>query len=944
MTGIVWLKNLKKKFTKRKIKKCANGAISLFLVVTMLPFLSIASLLIETNRYNSCISVLDEMMGSASISTLSDYDKFLLDRFGLLALDQQDPMELTYRNYIEQNSSIMGRSLNLKRINASGEYPLSESEMLLHQIMEFSALNAPTKLGTDALRLDEIVSKMESFANLGNIFSTISSSSDVLNKTKDLYDNFGEFKTKADKFIELQTDYDKKYNAWNSAVIALAEAMDEPRPTADDFPPDYEEEEEEPETDEEGNVIVKTPEEIEQEEKEKEEKKKDAEEEAANKLKKAQKKYDDNIATLKNNVATAKSNYLDVNQSIINELDAYKTFLKDNEDALAGITGAAADLAGSVGKFTSKQISDKKALLKDANKSLEELEKEYGPNDAGYKAGLDYKIALENEIAQMETSKGIYDASVDAAKGITDGYEQTLGSYTVQNVQDYIKRFSDQKTYINRDFNTATSSFFMTNGNHSNYLGGISGYHTAVGGYIPKDKVNEYFETQKDEFIDGSFSAFLSGMKGFYESIFKMKGIYDTDLAANINVNFYNEQVGGLPGGDAADSWVTRIAEKIGGVIDATNALQREFVDANNLWESIKEWVNPFQKLIDIINKIIDLVNSIIDLIEELVRIITGIVGNIIDLFSSPDRLYLSTYSVYNMPCRTDNSGGVASFKAMTGKSFGGHQYFQPGSTTGFSGFDGLIGLINTLKAMIKGSGEDLTFRACDMEYILFGSNSEVANQMTVFLGLYILRLMLDAAPVLTNAEVQSLAAASTIGYPIVMALIVFLEPLADAMLLVNGQEVPLIKTTVYLTPSGSHGLITKFINIGLTADQCRNALGEAFGASQDDLKYQETLNEKAINESPKIELIPLDYRGHCLMLMLICPTMEEQLARIQNIIQMEALYYYKTNKSFQPFKLTSAYTFIRSEVEAKVNNFMPVPALSTDTLFTATRKQLRGY
>ncbi len=928
----MWRDKIKKIFTRRKIKKFANGAISLFLVVTMLPFLSIAALLIETNRYNSCISVLDEMMGSASLSTLSDYDRYLLDRFGLLSFDQQKNLELTYKNYIEQNAGIMGSSLHINSIKANGEYPLSESEMLLHQIMEYSSLNAPTKIGTEALNIDELVKKIESFANLGDIFSVITSGSDVLNKSKDLYDNFGDFKTKADSFSSLESTYNEKYTAFDNAVKALAEALKEPRPEAEEEPepeptPEAEEEEE------------KTPEEIEEEKKKEEEEKEKKEKE----LRDAQSAYDTNINNLKAKVRTTKQEYLDASQSIINELESYKQLIKDNEEALSGITGAVTGFAGDIADLRN-DISEKKKTLNQANKDLAALREEFGPNDAGYKAGLDYKIALENEIAELETKEGIYNASMDAANGVAQGYEDTLGSYTVDNVQSYINRFQTQINNINSNYSTS-STFFMNSSNCWNYTSGLNGgYHTAVGGYIPKDKVNEYFETQKDEFIDGSFSAFLSGIQSFYESIFKMKGIYDPELAANIDVNYYNDVVGGLPGGDAADSWVMRIVQRIGDVIDATNNLKDEIVDADNLWESIKEWVNPFQKIIDIINRIIELVDSIIELVNELVRVVTSIVNNIIELFTSPDRLFLCTYSVYNMPCRTDNSGGVASFKAMNGKSFGGDTYFQRGASTGLSTFDGLLGLIDTVKSVISGSGSDLTFRACDMEYILFGSNSEIGNQMFVFLGMYMLRLMLDAAPVITNAEVQSLAAASTLGYPIVIALIVFLEPLADALILVNGGEVALIKTKVYLTPTGAVELAGKFTSLGLQADDCKNALASAFGAAEDDLKYQQTLNKKAIADASSLELIPLDYRGHCLLLMLICPTMEQQLARIQNIVQMEGLYYYKTNKGFEPFKLSNAFTFIGSEVEAKVNNFMPVPALSTDTLFTATRKQLRGY
>ena len=182
----MWAK-IKKKLTRQKLKKYTNGAISLFLVVTMLPFLSIAALLIETNRYNSCISALDEIMGSSSVSTLSSYDRFLLNRFGLLAIDQQESIDMVYKNYLEQNSGIMGKGMDIDSISASGDFPLSSPEMLKHQIMEFSALNAPVQIATEAIRLDTLISKLEGLANIGDIFSVITSGTDVLNETKDLY-------------------------------------------------------------------------------------------------------------------------------------------------------------------------------------------------------------------------------------------------------------------------------------------------------------------------------------------------------------------------------------------------------------------------------------------------------------------------------------------------------------------------------------------------------------------------------------------------------------------------------------------------------------------------------------------------------------------------------------------------------------------------------------
>lgn len=77
---------LEKKHKKKLINGC-KGAIALFLAVLMTPFLSIAMLLVETGRYNSAVSVLDEAMGVSSTALLSSYDEYIKERWGLLALD-----------------------------------------------------------------------------------------------------------------------------------------------------------------------------------------------------------------------------------------------------------------------------------------------------------------------------------------------------------------------------------------------------------------------------------------------------------------------------------------------------------------------------------------------------------------------------------------------------------------------------------------------------------------------------------------------------------------------------------------------------------------------------------------------------------------------------------------------------------------------------------------
>lgn len=103
-----------------------------------------------------------------------------------------------------------------------------------------------------------------------------------------------------------------------------------------------------------------------------------------------------------------------------------------------------------------------------------------------------------------------------------------------------------------------------------------------------------------------------------------------------------------------------------------------------------------------------------------------------------------------------------------------------------------------------------ICFRGAETEYLLFGTSSEKTNQKLAFSIVYMFRMVMDIIPIAVNPEVQTFVAGvfslPVVGAPLALIAIVIIglaEPLIDTLLLVYGQDVPLIKTTVYLTPSG---------------------------------------------------------------------------------------------------------------------------------------------
>ena len=99
------MKTFKKK-TKRirqffnKYINGTKGVISLFLALVMLPFTSTALIIVESARYQNAIELVDEMLDCIGLSSIADFDSYLEDRFGLLAMSQETTPTANYNKYL----------------------------------------------------------------------------------------------------------------------------------------------------------------------------------------------------------------------------------------------------------------------------------------------------------------------------------------------------------------------------------------------------------------------------------------------------------------------------------------------------------------------------------------------------------------------------------------------------------------------------------------------------------------------------------------------------------------------------------------------------------------------------------------------------------------------------------------------------------------------------
>ena len=419
----------------------------------------------------------------------------------------------------------------------------------------------------------------------------------------------------------------------------------------------------------------------------------------------------------------------------------------------------------------------------------------------------------------------------------------------------------------------------------------------------------------------------------------------------------YDKEYGGLA--TSNDPGVLDIIKRIGTIVSLSKGYQ------NGFWNYVPG-VNVALRL----NDFWKILNECVGLFDDIVKFGVQVAKNIVGLFTSYDRLYYSSYMTYNLPCRVDLDEGKFNCKLMSGYDLnkaglpkqGGVNNINPLDDFG----DDLAALAQTLKDFRAGSGSDITFSGAELEYILFGSNSEIANQLYVFVAFLFCRLLTTIPAVLGNAEAELMAGATTIGYPVVMALLIIGETFVDTLLLVNGENLDFYERTIHLSPSGI---------VKLTADQltivgkkASNALKERFDAKSRVLKkkfedtqgserYQELKGRldkdpyKTSDKSPVGEALEsykksfgqFSYRDFCLVLLLLTVSENQQMTRLSNLIQMESLWYYtQTEPRDAGFDIRKAYAAIDAQAEVKIS--WSLPSVTGSSWLTANRRQVRGY
>jgi len=871
---------------KQHLKKFATGTISLFLVILLTPFMSIASILIEAQHYNSSVALLDEAMGVSSVSLLSDYDKWLKDRWGLIATDQHFDMEAEFLTYLEENTSVLGNTLTINDVTANGLYALDDNELLKNEILQYSKYNVSTKAADDVTNelfnifgITEALNKLDS---VDNILKLITNGEKTADSMIALSDSQNKLK-KSSKNVE------DKIQACQNQFDALLDGL-------------------------EGGMNKLTGE------------------------LKNDKKTDKSVQNKKDDYTKARDKYINKINELISALEEYKTDVKDFSGAMNDVEE---NLKNTANSAVTVGLDELEKNYKDAEKAKKDYEEQRknddGSGDIGKTADQlrqeqDERLKKEAELEKrvQETEAELLEATLanNMAEAAQNGYnslEETYKSFNDKCSESYINGQIERLKKIRDSIPTADE---ITENDIAD------GYKVDGIEYATVEEIKEFIKNQEKEKDAPGLVDFAKAVIATVNTLANCSTTYETALCAMVSTDSIHQ------------SPASEVIEHIGGV--CKGAL--DFAEADSLkdyWNAIKE----------LCSHIAGTVTSINNFVGDMLANIPSNVGTVF----TTDRLWYMLYSYYMTTCRTDYN--KQSFK--TSKTEMGVKPTLPeteiqnnipvaGQVTSFVKM--MADLVDIGKE--NNQGLDTTFYGAEMEYLICGSQSEIANQVCVFMMSYVLRLIIDIPAIITNKEVQGMADVATtatawgggFGGPLVYAFEILLEPFVDTFVLVNGGKIEFYEKTIYLTPSGIISFVTSVIPSLVISEEAKQKMkneGQSLAnyAKSQDIKAQDSEPTETTEENNKkglkLSMPKINYRQQCLILLLLFASNDQIIDRLKDVIQMEGKYYYQ-QKNSSDFSLDKCYTFIETEADVKIKQI--APSLTDSSLFEVKRKIYRGY
>lgn len=211
-----------------------RGVITILLVFTVSPLLSVTFLLVESARYQAVKEEMTEVIDVSAFSALANYDSYLDERFGLLAMSQDTDVNDGFTKYLRENSKILGNAVSVNSAAAMGDFALSDAEVLKQQVMDNAELSALIKTVTDGIDLSELIDKMTKFCDVDKIRDEIEAVRLGIDFSKLLNNTLVSVKKSIEKYnkeyVPKKSTYQEKYNAFlekGNAYISAVKTAEE---------------------------------------------------------------------------------------------------------------------------------------------------------------------------------------------------------------------------------------------------------------------------------------------------------------------------------------------------------------------------------------------------------------------------------------------------------------------------------------------------------------------------------------------------------------------------------------------------------------------------------------------------------------------------------------------------------------------------------------------
>lgn len=802
-----------------------KGSISIFLALVMLPFISIALLLVESARYQSAIEEVDELMDCVGLSTLADYDTYLEDRFGLLALSQKTAVNDTYTQMFEQNENVLNNGFSKTSLSAEGVYPLSNQNIFRQQLFEYSELTAVTKAVYEGINFDELVDKLYEALNLDKLQKRADALQNVADTAKsgaELIDAIVEFISALDTFKNAKSEYSSARSGFINAISDLQEALENAK---DNLEPDESEE------------TIYT-------------------------------EY--NVWNKRQIFDNARNNFSDKTKEMAKQVG-------DLRDAIGEITEKANDVMENLSK---------------ANSAYDELGEADTPGSPSNhaKTNGDWVRQIVSSLVNL------LDIGISDTYGSEMDMQQTL--------------LNDQKKAIDK---VVCTSNVVTNPRWDLY-DYITPY-TVVENYRQKFELislnsvrnglaDDLRETLSE--VDDQSSPtedernLITKLLDITADLLKVTVIYDGALDANVSsAAFMNSST------PAFHHMAIMFA--ISEVAEAANS----FMEAWKQKRAVKVLIAIAELAIGIVAFVVAAISWAVEFLVNIFKFF----GHISDF---GENLLLTAYSVYNLPCRTTYEDG---------KSLSGYEYKKIfkmfGGVTGDK-FSGSLDDLETLCNM--GGGSAKGFKGAEMEYVLVGGNNELLNQGAAFFDIFMFRVLVFLATAWSNEGVLRLSAKFNMSFLAAYICMALGEGMIDTLLLVNGEEVYLLKKTFYITPEGIPILLDTLPKLTGLSEETKTNLRNLF------------------SHGAKIEnkgFLKMDYQDCVFILMMSSLDQEKLTDRLQNLVQMEAK---KNYEDEYQFSLTKSKTMIKARVDGKLNAMFSLKELVGNGLFSFNTTRYSGY